>query len=577
MQISKTKKTRWDVSEQSNAELINQLSIELNHLDKSLTSILVKRGITDYEKAKQFFRPSLKSLYNPFLMKDMDKASDRIIAAINNGEKILVFGDYDVDGTTSVAMFSTFLENQNADFLFYIPDRYSEGYGISTEGIDFALENNCKVMVALDCGIKAIDKANYAKEKGIDLIVCDHHLPGEELPNAFAVLDPKRKDCLYPFKELSGCGVGFKLVQAVCEKKQIPFSEIQHLLEYLAISIAADIVPILDENRVLTYFGLEIINQQPRAGIKTLLELAGFDFKKRKVNVTDLVFLIAPRINAAGRMDDAKDAVKVLMAKTEEQANEVGNLIQSHNTDRKEIDRQICEEALKMIEASEILQNRKSTVLYQEHWHKGVVGIVASRVIETYYKPTIILCGSEGKVAGSARSVRGYNVHEAIEKCAHLLEKFGGHKYAAGLTMLPENVEAFAEAFEKAVCENITDELLTPSLQIDEEISFAQIDERFVSILKQMAPFGPGNMRPVFTTKEALASEYRLIGEDHLKLKVFEPTDNRIKFDVIGWGMGRYINEISEGVPFDIAYTIEENHWNGNTTIQLKLKGLKLA
>lgn len=577
MQISKTKKIRWDVCENDNIKLINQLSIELNHLDKNLASILIKRGITDYEKAKQFFRPSLENLYNSFLMKDMDKASDRIVTAIENNERVLVFGDYDVDGTTSVAMFSTFLEGQNADFLFYIPDRYTEGYGISNEGIDFAVENNCKVMVALDCGIKAIDKANYAKEKGVDLIICDHHLPGEELPDAFAVLDPKRKDCLYPFKELSGCGVGFKLVQAVCEKQKIPFTKIQHLLEYLAISIAADIVPIVDENRILTYFGLEIINQQPRSGIKALLELAGFDFKKRKVSVTDLVFLIAPRINAAGRMDDAKDAVKVLMAKTDEQANEIGNLIQSHNTDRKEIDRQICEEALKMIEESEVLQNRKSTVLYQEYWHKGVVGIVASRVIETYYKPTIILCGSEGKVAGSARSVRGYNVYEAIEKCAHLLEKFGGHKYAAGLTMLPENVESFAEAFEKAVCENITDELLTPSLQIDEEISFAQIDDRFVSILKQMAPFGPGNMRPVFITKEVLASEYRLIGEDHLKLKIFEPTDNRIKFDVIGWGMGHYINEISEGVPFNIAYTIEENHWNGNTTIQLKLKDLKLV
>ncbi|MGB0888111.1 MAG: single-stranded-DNA-specific exonuclease RecJ [Vicingaceae bacterium] len=573
---------RWNIKEKASSEAIVQLSSELNSLDETLTNILLQRKIDSFEKAKAFFRPNLDEIHDPFLMKDMDKAVERLIAAIDNKENILIYGDYDVDGTTSVSLVYSYLKNfypaldQNQYGLeYYIPDRYTEGYGISYQGIDYAAENNFKLIIALDCGIKAIDKVAYATEKGVDFIICDHHRPGKEIPNAVAVLDQKREDCNYPYKELSGCGVGFKLMQAFTQKTNKDEAKLLTYLDLLAVSTCADIVPITGENRVFVHYGLKVINENPRLGIKTMLDLAK---KDKELTTTDIVFTIAPRINAAGRIESGKKAVEMLVEEVSKKALEFGNHINELNTDRKELDKIITLEALKMIDDDKALQEKKSAVLYKKDWHKGVIGIVASRVIESYYRPTIILTESNGMATGSARSVLDFDVYNAIDACSDLLEQFGGHKYAAGMSMKLENVAAFTEKFEEVVSSQITEELLTPQIGIDSELQLTQINNKFNAILKQFAPTGPSNMRPVFMSENVfMTSNSRKIGGDktHLRLEVFQEENPDLKFNCIGFGLGEILDELDEGMPFSIAYNIEENHWNGQTTLQLNLKDVK--
>ncbi len=569
-------KKRWKTNEQANQEDIQKLSSELNNLDATLTNILLQRKINTFEKAKTFFRPSLDEIHDPFLMKDMDKAVERLQKAIKNEEKILVYGDYDVDGTTSVALVYSYLKNFYDNLTYYIPDRYTEGYGISYQGIDYAADNDFKLIIALDCGIKAIEKVDYASDKGVDFIICDHHRPGDEIPKAVAVLDQKREDCNYPFKELSGCGVGFKLMQAWTQKEGKDESNLMEYLDLLAISTCADIVPITGENRVFVYYGLKVINENPRLGIKTMVELAKL---KNELTVTDVVFTIAPRINAAGRIETGNKAVQMLVEENKVKALEFGNNINNLNVERKELDRAITKDGLAMIEDNVDLQNKKTTVLYSENWHKGVIGIVASRLIETHYRPTIILTESNGKATGSARSVKDFDVYDAIDACSDLLEQFGGHKYAAGLTMKLENLEAFTEKFEQIVAEQIDPELLIPQIGIDAKLELHQITDKFNNILKQFAPTGPGNMRPVFMSENVfMTNRSRKIGEDktHLRLEVFQEENPNIKFNCIGFGLGNVLDDLDEGIPFNIVYNIEENHWNGNTTLQLNLKDIKI-
>jgi single-stranded-DNA-specific exonuclease len=566
--------TRWVINEKSNPEKVNELSASLNNLDLTLTDILVHREIDTFEKAKSFFRPSLDEIHDPFLMKDMDKAVNRLQQAIDNNEKILVFGDYDVDGTTSVALVYSYLKNYYDKLEYYIPDRYAEGYGISYQGIDYAAENDFKLIIALDCGIKAIEKVNYATEKGVDFIICDHHRPGDTIPNAVAVLDQKRADCNYPYKELSGCGVGFKLMQAWTKQTQKNEAKLFEYLDLLAISTCADIVPITGENRVFVYYGLKVINENPRLGVKTLIDLAN---KKKDLTSTDVVFTIAPRINAAGRIESGNKAVEMLVEENKTSALGFGKNINELNTDRKDLDRDITAEALAMIAENTLLQTKKTTVLFQENWHKGVIGIVASRLIETHYRPTIILTESNGKATGSARSVKDFDVYNAIDACSDLLEQFGGHKYAAGLTMKLENLDAFIEKFEQVVNEQIDDELLIPQVNIDAKLELNQINDKFYNILKQFAPTGPSNMRPVFMSENVFSTyNSRIVGENHLKLEVFQEENPDLKFSCIAFNMGHLLNKIAEGVPFSIVYNIEENTWNGNTTLQLSIKDLKV-
>jgi single-stranded-DNA-specific exonuclease len=566
--------TRWIINEKSNPEKVNELSKSLNNLDLTLTDILVHRGIDTFEKAKSFFRPSLDEIHDPFLMKDMDKAVNRLQQAIEKNEKILIFGDYDVDGTTSVALVYSYLKNYYENLEYYIPDRYTEGYGISYQGIDYAAENDFKLIIALDCGIKAIEKVDYATEKGVDFIICDHHRPGETIPNAVAVLDQKRADCNYPYKELSGCGVGFKLMQAWTKQTDKDEAKLFEYLDLLAISTCADIVPITGENRVFVYYGLKVINENPRLGVKTLIDLAN---KKKELTSTDIVFTIAPRINAAGRIETGNKAVEMLVEENKTSALGFGKNINELNTDRKDLDRDITAEALAMIAENTSLQTKKTTVLFQENWHKGVIGIVASRLIETHYRPTIILTESNGKATGSARSVKDFDVYNAIDACSDLLEQFGGHKYAAGLTMKLENLDAFIEKFEEVVNEQIDDELLIPQVNIDAKLELNQINDKFYSILKQFAPTGPSNMRPVFMSENVFSTyNSRIVGENHLKLEVFQEENPDLKFACIAFNMGHLLDDIAEGVPFSIVYNIEENTWNGNTTLQLSIKNLKI-
>ncbi len=567
---------RWQINEQANQEDVNKLSGELNNLDVTLTNILLQRKIDTFEKAKTFFRPSLDEIHDPFLMKDMDKAVERLQKAIKNKQKILVYGDYDVDGTTSVALVYSYLKNYYENLTYYIPDRYAEGYGISYQGIDYAAANDFKLIIALDCGIKAIEKIDYATEKGVDFIICDHHRPGNEIPKAVAVLDQKRADCNYPYKELSGCGVGFKFMQAWTQKEGKDESKLMEYLDLLAISTCADIVPITGENRVFVHYGIKVINEKPRLGIKTMVELAKL---KNELTVTDVVFTIAPRINAAGRIETGNKAVEMLVEENKTKALEFGTNINDLNVERKELDRAITKEGLAIIDENVELQNKKTTVLFSEKWHKGVIGIVASRLIETHYRPTIILTESKGKATGSARSVKDFDVYDAIDECSDLLEQFGGHKYAAGLTMKVENIEAFTEKFEQVVSEQIDPELLIPQISIDSKISLHQITDKFNTILKQFAPTGPGNMRPVFMSENVfMTSNSRKIGEDktHLRLEVFQEENPNVKFNCIGFGLGAILDELDEGIPFSIAYNIEENHWNGRTTLQLNLKDVKV-
>ena len=566
---------RWEVNYNHNAAVVSHLHDVLS-VERNIACLLESRGLSTFDEAKSFFRSNLEELHNPFLMKDMDLAVERIEKALGSGERILVYGDYDVDGTTAVSLVYTFLKNFTDNIAYYIPDRYKEGYGISIEGIDYASKTDCNLVIALDCGIRAVEQIDYANKLGIDFIICDHHLPGSSVPKALAILDPKQEDCNYPYKELSGCALGFKLAQAFVERNNEDKTKLFELLDLVAISTACDIVPITGENRILAYFGLEKLNRDKRPAIKHILDLIQFD---RQLTISDLVFVIGPRINAAGRMYHGKMAVKMLIETSLNEAQEICNEINNHNLERRALDQTITEEALMLIESNEELKSSKSTVVYKEDWHKGVIGIVASRLIETHYRPTIVLAESEGMVTGSARSVKGYDVHEAISNCSHLLEKFGGHKYAAGLSMLPSNVEAFKKEFEKVVSSSITAEQLIPVLQIDLEISLIDITPKFYRLIKQFAPFGPGNMRPVFITKNVHdTGRSKRVGTDgiHLKLDIYQKGNTNVKMSGIAFNSGDFYDQISDGQPFDIVYTLDENEWNGIKTIQLKLKDIRM-
>ena len=556
----------WEVKNHTaSAELQESLKI-----DAILANLLVKRGINTYEDAHSFFRPTLEQLHDPFLMKDMDLAIARIERAIQAGEKILIYGDYDVDGTTAVALTYSFLKKHHAAIDFYIPDRYVEGYGISSQGIDYAAEHGYSLIIALDCGIKANDKIAYANEKGVDFIICDHHLPGDSLPEAIAILDPKRSDCNYPYKELSGCGIGFKLIQAYAQKNNLPIEETNTYLDLVAVSIAADIVPITGENRVLAWIGLQKLNSNPCKGLSALMDLSG----RKDLTITDVVFTIGPRINAAGRIDDAKHAVNLLIAESDALAFEKGQIINTKNTERKEHDSLITEQALALIDEDPLQIARKSTVVYNQDWHKGVIGIVASRLTEKYYRPTIVMTHSNGKAAGSARSVLGFDLYEALSECSDLLEQFGGHKYAAGLTMKIENIPALQQKFEEVVSRTITEEQLVQAINIDTEIMLNQIDAKFFRILKQFEPFGPQNMAPIFISKNVYTySGATLVGNNHLKMSVHQ--HNQTYYNCIGFGLAEFMPMVNSGEPFDICYTIDENIWKEKKSIQLNIKGIR--
>lgn len=554
-------------------EKVNAL-IESLKVHPVLCRILVQRGLESFDHAKQFFRPLLSHLHDPWLMKDMDKAVDRLLTAIKSGEKILVYGDYDVDGTTAVACMYRFLQKCCApgQLDYYIPHRYREGYGISKAGIDYARENNYTLVISLDCGIKSVDLIGYARELGVDFIVCDHHMPDDTLPPAVAILNPRQKDCNYPYKDLCGCGVGFKLITALAQKLEMDESAPYEFLDLVATAIAADIVPITGENRVLTYYGLKKANENPNYGIAALKELSGLS---REMLIANLVFMIAPRVNAAGRMDDARKAVQLFIANNYEEALLYANLLHSDNSDRKEADRNITDEALALIEKSDEYVQGKSTVVFQPHWHKGVVGIVASRLIEYYYRPTIVLTQSGDYVAGSARSVAGFNVYEAIHQCKDLLLGYGGHFYAAGMTMTPSNVEAFRARFEEVVSSTIAPELLVPEIIIDAEIRFKDLKQSLYNILCQMEPFGPENMKPVFVAKHTFNSGYsRIVKEQHIK---FSLRQDNIIFSGIGFGMSKKFPLLQMNQPIDVAFTLEENEWNGEKHLQLKVIDFRLS
>jgi single-stranded-DNA-specific exonuclease len=561
---------RWKILP-SQTSAIDELHNSLK-INKILCNILVQRGLNDFNKSKDFFRPQLSSLHSPWLMKDMDKAVERILIAINNNEKILVYGDYDVDGTTSVACMFQFLQQLTQHVDYYIPHRYREGYGVSKMGIDYANENGYSLIVSLDCGIKSIDLIAYAKKLDIDFIVCDHHLPDKELPEAVAILNAKQVDCNYPYKELCGCGVGFKLMQALSEKLQLPEESYLQYLDLVSIAIAADIVPITGENRILAYYGLQRVNENPSAGIKALMQLAGV---QKVMYITNLVFIIAPRVNAAGRMDDAKKAVQLFIEKDVTKAMEFSEMLHSDNTDRKEADSNTTQEALAIIENDENNINKKSTVVYQEHWHKGVVGIVASRLIETYYRPTIVLTKSGEYIAGSARSVAGFNLYEAIYACKEYLLGYGGHFAAAGMTLLEENIEAFSNAFEKVVSETIPDELLIPEIIIDAEVSLKDLTMPFYNILCQMEPFGPENMRPVFVAKRLTDTGFsKVVKEQHLRFSIKQ---NDIHFSGIGFGMADKYALLQNNQLVDIVFTLDLNEFNGQQNLQMKVIDMKLS
>ena len=561
---------RWLNKEESDKEIIEQLSSAIN-VNKILTGILTQRGLRTFECARKFFRPQYADLHDPFLMKGMDDAMIRIQKAIDTGEKILVYGDYDVDGTTSVATVYSFFKDRYDNIDFYIPDRYSEGYGISIKGIDWASENKFSLVIALDCGIKAVDKIIYAKEKNIDFIICDHHLPGDEIPAAVAILNPKQKDCPYPFKELSGCGIGIKLIQAYAIKHKIDFKEVERFMDLVAISIAADLVPIVDENRILAHFGLKKLKHNPNYGLKALLEAYS---PKPEFSVSDVVFFIGPRINAAGRIADAKDSVRLMTVKDYEEAKSIAELVNQHNSDRRNFDKDITEKAFEMIERDVDFIDRKSTVLFHNEWHKGVIGIVASRLIEKYYRPTIVLTESNGMATGSARSVEGFDLYNAIEECSELLEQYGGHMHAAGLTMQLENVKPFAEKFEIVVSKNIVERSLTPEIEYDAEILLRAITPKFFNVLKQFSPFGPGNMNPMFMSKNVWeVGDVTIVGNNHLKMSITQEDGGRI-FKAIGFGLGEHYEKVAQGISFDMCYTIEENHYNGHVNLQLNIKDI---
>ncbi len=585
---------RWVLKQKGNDSLVSGIAGALG-IENALAELLVQRGVTSFEEAKAFFRPDLQQLHDPFLMNDMDKAIDRIETAKNNGQKILVYGDYDVDGTTAVALVYSFLkENGFHELDYYIPDRYSEGYGISFQSIDFAHENNFSLIIALDCGIKSVDKIKYANERGIDFIICDHHRPGDELPDAVAVLDAKRIDSTYPFDELSGCGVGFKLIQAYAQTHDIAFDSLYKYLDLVTISIASDIVPIIGENRILAHFGLKLINTNPRPGIESILSVANIIRKpdeeiskdgddkgllfSRELTISDMVFVVGPRINAAGRIESGRNSVKLLISPDMVTAASIAQTINDFNTERRTLDTQITQEALDIIDKDEWLRKAKTTVVFNPDWHKGVIGIVASRLTESYYRPTVVLTQSNGLITGSARSVKDFDVYDAIDACSDLLEHFGGHMYAAGLSMKPENLKPFRDRFNSIVSASITDEMLIPEVEVDLEVNLNQITPKFLRILKQFAPFGPGNMSPVFMVRDTVDSGHaRIVGKNHVKMTVYQESVRSAPYSGIAFQQGEKFDAISKGKSMNICFHIEENEWNGVKSIQLNIKDIRFS
>jgi len=571
---------RWVLKKKPDIEVVEQLSKQLN-INTTLTELLIHRGINTFEEAKSFFRPQLSDLIDPYLMKDMDKAVNRVNYAKKHGEKVLVYGDYDVDGTTAVSIVYSFLKNYLKKVDFYIPDRYAEGYGISYIGIDYAVKNGYTLLIALDCGIKAVEKVEYAKSKGLDIIIGDHHRPGDIIPDAAAVLDPKQDDCNYPFKELSGAGVGFKLIQALAIISNTPVEKLYSCFDLVAISIAADVVPMVEENRVFSYFGLRNLNKNPRIGVTSLLKAAGIERKtslgkehyfKKLITVSDLVFTLGPRINAAGRIDNAVNSVKLLISNNLEYATKLGKEIDELNKTRRKLDTNITKEALQLLKDDVNINNKKATVVYGEEWHKGVVGIVASRLIDNYYRPTIVLTKADGLYTGSARSIKNFDVYNAIDSASHLLKNFGGHKYAAGLALLPENLDEFISEFHKYADKHITDSMLVPEIEIDSELFISDINFKFYRILKQFAPFGPGNMSPVFQGYAKIVGKKEA---KHLKFSVVHPNRTGNPIPAIAFNMGHLIEKVRLGNPFDICYHIDENTWLGNTNLQLRILDIK--
>lgn len=568
---------KWIFQKQTDNELkqIKTLAEELN-ISPVLAQLLVQRGITTFEEARVFFRPDLSQLHDPFLMADMDKAVARLSEAMELNQKILIYGDYDVDGTTSVSLVYKFLKKYYSNLDYYIPDRYNEGYGISYQGIDFAAANDIKLIVALDCGIKAVEKVKYANMLGVDFIICDHHTPDAELPPAVAVLDSKRSDCNYPYKELSGCGVGFKLMQAFASVNNIDFSELTPLLDLVALSIASDIVPITGENRILAFYGLKQINSNPSVGLKSIIDVCGLADKE--LSISEIVFRIGPRINASGRMKTGAEAVQLLIANDPVFAKEKSETINEYNNDRKDLDKNITDEAIALIASDERYASRRSIVVHKPDWHKGVIGIVASRLTEEYYKPSIVLTNSNGLASGSARSVQGFDIYKAIDSCRDLLENFGGHMYAAGLSLKEENIPLFTERFEKYVSENILEEQTYPQIDIDAELTFSDITPKFFRVLKQFGPFGPGNMKPVFVTHKVIDyGTSRLVGkeQEHLKLELVDSSSENV-MNGIAFRMFAFNDHLKALNPLDICYTIEENNFNGNTNTQLMIRDIKI-
>jgi single-stranded-DNA-specific exonuclease len=565
---------RWVIKEKGETAVVKQLAGSLGVSD-SLANLMVQRSITSAAEAGAFFNPSLDYLHDPFMMKDMNKAVDRISTAIKKNERILVYGDYDVDGTTAVALMYSFLMEQYSNVEYYIPDRYKEGYGVSYQGLDFAYQHNCKVVITLDCGIKSVEKVKYASTKGLDVIICDHHYPGDEIPKAFAVLDPKQPSCSYPFKELSGCGVGFKLIQAYSRVHGIPFSAIAHYLDLVAVSIASDIVPITGENRVMAYFGLKRLNESPRIGLKELIRESEVT---RALTIEDVVFKIGPRINAAGRMETGSKAVDLLVSGDTHLAAGISKEINNFNIERRTVDRTITTEAMRMISEDQRTVNSKTTVLYNPVWKKGVIGIVASRLIETYYRPTVILTESNGFATGSARSVQGYDLYAAIESCSDLLESFGGHMFAAGLTLKKENIRPFMDRFEKYVNSTISEEQLVPRVFIDTELQFSEINEGFFNTISKFQPFGPENMSPVFISHNVFdTGSGRMVGSsgEHLKLDLCQESTGQKSFSAIAFSQANHFEYIKGGNPFDICYSVEMNEFRGNKNLQLNIRDIK--
>lgn len=565
----------WSLKPQGDSNEAKHLSVALN-VNMVIANLLVQRGIKTFSEAQGFFRPRLNDLHDPFLMKDMDKAVARLEHAIKNQEKVLIYGDYDVDGTTSVAMIYLFLKDYLEKIDYYIPDRYTEGYGISPQSIDYAAGEDFSLVIVLDCGIKAVEKVAYARELGLDFIICDHHNPGDELPEAVAVLDPKRTDCSYPYKELSGCGVGFKLLQAYTMKNRISQEKLLDLLDLVVVSIASDIVPITGENRVLAFYGLKKLNSNPGMGLQTIINYAGLN--GGEITISDIVFKIGPRLNASGRIEHGKKSVQILVSSDTVRSDALGEEIDSFNEIRKTLDRDITQDALEMIERDEVMKKRNSTVIYNRDWHKGVVGIVASRLTEFFYRPTVVLTESNGLATGSARSVKDFDLYEAIGACSDLLESYGGHMFAAGLTMRIENVRAFSERFEEIVTKTVTDRQQTQTIEVDSKLALHEITPRFYRILRQFAPFGPHNLAPVFSTEDVIdAGTSRLVGKnlEHIKLDLMEPDSSSGIFPGIAFNLAGKFPVIQSGTPFDICYSIELNEFRGKTNLQLNIRDLK--